>query len=103
MTIAERLTRWTVLEFLEAVADRAEDFAQQAGVGGMETAGALISYLAENPKDIEPFMVGGIFELPERWWALGRLTWHAKNGAIVHPRDVQPQRMGTVLPEGKDV
>lgn len=99
MSIADRLTRWTVLEFVEAVAERAEDFAWAAGVGGMETAGALLSYLADHPQDIEPFMVGGISELPERWFATGRLTWMAKNGKIVRPKDVEPRTIGGVLQE----
>lgn len=97
MSITDRLTRYTVLEFLDAVADRAEDFAWQAGVGGMETAGALISYLSEHPEDIEPFMVGGISELPSNFLLCGRLTWHAsKGGAIVEPHE-KPRRDVTVL------
>lgn len=90
MSITDRLTRYTVLELIETIADRAEGFAEQAGVGGMETAGAIISYLVEHPQDIEPFMVGGVFELPEKWFAMGRLTWQAKNGKVVHPREVRP-------------
>ena len=83
--ILERLSRWTIPEFIEKVTKCAESFGFQAGVGGMETAGQIISYLATHPDDIEPFMVGGIFELPDRWFESGCLTWHAANGKIVHP------------------
>jgi len=87
--LEDRLARWTLLDFLNAVADRAEAFGGQAGVGGMETAGMIISYLVDHPEDIEPFMVGGIFELPEDWHSRGRLTWTAMNGKIVHPADAR--------------
>jgi hypothetical protein len=82
---AERLSRWSLLDFLSMVHGCAEGLAQEAGVGGVETAGHLISYLADHPGDIEPFMVGGVFELPMRWIEGGRLTYYANNGQIMHP------------------
>lgn len=89
----ERLSRWTIREFIETLARRAERFADQAGVGGMETAGMIISYLATHPMDIEPFMVGGVFELPENWHSFGCLTWQAANGKIVHPEYARRARI----------
>jgi hypothetical protein len=67
------------------LAQIASAFGQQAGVGGMETAGNLISYLAKHPRDIEPCLRFGIMELPLDWHERGSLTWHAMNGKVVHP------------------
>lgn len=74
---------------LERIAKVATDFAAQAGVGAMETAGGILGYLAENPHDLEPFMVGGVWELPPGWFQRHNLTWHAANGKIVHPSEVR--------------
>ena len=70
---------------IDRIAKLAEALAAQAGVGGMETAGSLISYLAKHPRDIEPLLRFGVFELPLDWLERGCLTWHAVNGQIVHP------------------
>lgn len=70
---------------IERIAELSEVFAAQAGVGAMETAGNVVSYLADHPRDIEPFLRFGFFELPEDWIRGGSLTWHAANGNVVHP------------------
>jgi len=72
---------------IERIAELAEAFGAQAGVGGMEIAGNLISYLAGHPNDIAPLLRFGIFELPDRWFELGSLTWHAweRDGRVVAP------------------
>lgn len=85
MSAAERLADWHPARFIELVAKASEDFAWAAGIGGRETAGALISYLADHPEHIEPFINGGFSELPLEWIEGGRLTWHAVSGKIVHP------------------
>lgn len=97
--LEERLSRWSVLDFIRAVAVRSEAFAEQAQVGGMETAGHLMSYLATHPEDIEPFLVGGFFELPERWHENGCLTWQAVNGKVVHPQTARFSRIVKLLGE----
>lgn len=74
---------------IERIAKEATNFAAQAGVGAMETAGAIIGYLAENPRDLEPFMVGGIWELPPNWHVRHDLTWHAANGRVMHPAEAR--------------
>lgn len=74
------------------IARIAAGFAQQAGVGGMETAGALVSYLADHPRDLEPLLNGGIFELPPDWIERGSLTWHAQNGEIIAPKFARQSR-----------
>lgn len=70
---------------IKRIAQLAEAVGKQAGVGGMETAGNLISYLAKHPRDIEPCLRFGIMELPLGWHERGSLTWHAVNGKVVHP------------------
>ncbi len=88
-----------IAAFIELLADRSEAFAYMAGVGGTETAGHLISYLSENPKDLEPWLVGGFMELPERWLERGVLTYHAVNGKIMHPREARRYRIIKSLKE----
>lgn len=82
-----------IAAFIEQLASRSEGYAYQAGVGGMEIAGGLLSYLAEHPKDLEPFINGGIFELPPNWFELGGLTWLANNGKVTHPQTARDARI----------
>jgi len=91
------MSEWQGLEQMQFVIERiavlAEGFARQANVGGMETAGGLISYLATHPRDLEPLLNGGIFELPPDWIERGCLTWHAQNGKIIHPEYARRSRV----------
>lgn len=89
-----------IAAFIEQLADRSDAFARQAGVGGMETAGHIISYLAENPHHLEPFLNGGIFEFPMNWIEHGRLTYRAINGQIVHPQTARHARIVKKLKGG---
>ena len=77
---------------IERIAQIAEAFGHQAGIGGMETAGNLVSYLATHPRDIEPLLRFGVFELPMDWPERGSLTWHAQNGKLVHPEEARRAR-----------
>jgi len=86
-----------IADFIEHLAVRSEAFAFQAGVGGMETAGHLISYLAENPKHLEPFLVGGFMELPDDWIVRGCLNYRALNGKITHPQQARFARVVKAL------
>lgn len=90
----------TIPEFIEFLARLSEAFAAQAGVGGMETAGSIISYLAEHPRDLEPLINGGIMELPLGWHERGRLSWHAQNGKVVSPEFVRRHRTISALRKG---
>lgn len=92
MSMEERLADWTPSRLIEFIADVSEAMAFQAGIGGRETAGAILSYLAIKPEHIEPFLNGGIMELPSEWMDGGRLTWHGMNGRIVHPDEVRQAR-----------
>lgn len=92
MTVEERLAGWTPAAVIEFIARASEALGAQAGVGGRETAGAIISYLSYKPEHLEPFLTGGIMELPSEWIDGGRLTWHANNGQVIHPDAVREQR-----------
>lgn len=87
-------------EVINRIAATATDFAHQAGVGAMETAGGILGYLAENPRDLEPFMVGGIFELPLDWHERHSLTWHDSKGIVRKPADVRRARTVASLAKG---
>lgn len=68
----------------------AEAIARHAGVGSMETAGSIVSYLATHPDQIEPFMAGkvSVLDWPVGWHEHGCLTWHGQDGKIYGPEDV---------------
>ncbi len=76
-------------EVLRKIADVASAVAQQAGVGGMETAGSIVSYLASHPDDLEPFMNGGWFELPDMHHRVGCLSWQGSDGKVWTPEDAR--------------
>lgn len=85
------------------LAELTEAFAWQAGVGGMETAGSMVSYLAEHPEKIGPFLSGrdSMIDWPIGWHEQGRLTWHAQNGKIISPEFARRQRVIVGLSKGK--
>lgn len=77
----------------ERLATVAEEMAQAAGVGEMETVGHLVSYLLDNPRDIEPCLRFGIGELPEDWIEKGRLSYQARDGKLWRPADARRARL----------
>lgn len=84
--------KYDAQEVINQIADTADAFASQAGVGAMETAGQILAYLAKHPKDLEPFMLGGIWELPKDYFVQHDLSYHAINGEIVHPEFARRQK-----------
>jgi len=87
-------------EVIERIAAVASAFGWQAGVGAMEIAGSIIGYLAGNPRDLEPFMNGGIMELPANWFERHSLTWHDSKGKVRNPADVRRARVVKKLVTG---
>jgi len=85
---------------IRRIATIAESFGVEAGIGGMETAGNLISYLATHPRDIEPCLRFGIMELPLDWHERGCLTWHSETGRVVHPDQARRARTIKKLERG---
>jgi len=81
---------YTAAEVVERIAQVAEAVGMQAGVGGMETAGAIVSYLSNHPDLIEPFIAGEIstLDFSPRWLVEGRLTWLGRDNQIHDAGDV---------------
>lgn len=81
-------------DFLAKVIQTAHAVGWQAGVGGMETAGALVSYLGRFPEKLPAFMSDDfsvVSDLPSDWLRQGCLTWHARDGGVVSPEWVRRQ------------
>jgi hypothetical protein len=77
-------------EVIRKIAEVAAAFAAQAGVGGMETAGMLISGLATHPEKIAAFLSGELNIVDDDLLlqpAQGCLTRHAQNGKIMSPAE----------------
>ena len=88
----------TAQNVVAKIAQVADAVSSQAGVGGMETAGALLSYLAAKPGRVEAFMAPDFdlitgFGDPCVWLRDGCLTWQAMNGKIVSPEWVRRQKL----------
>lgn len=81
----ERVTRY--------LAQVASDTARQAGVGGMETAGAIVSYLARNPETVPILLAGGPADLPIGFHVAGCLSWHGQDGKIHHPGELRREQL----------
>lgn len=73
------------------IAKMASAIGWQAGVGAMETAGQIVSYIAANPEHAATLMDGGIIDLPD-FMGGGCLSWHGMNGQIVHPGQYRDER-----------
>ena len=79
-------------EVIRKIAEVAAAIGWQAGVGGMETAGGLVSVLAEHPEKIAGFLSGELDIISDDALlqpSMGCLTWHAQNGKIVSPADMR--------------
>lgn len=85
----------TVDEFVPYLARWAQNFAGMAGVGGMETAGTVISYLAAHPESIPAFIEHGLVGLPDdphEWIFGGNLSWQGRDGKVYDPAWVRARR-----------
>lgn len=80
-------------EIIQKIAAIADAVAAQAGVGGMETAGSFVSFLAANPGHIAGFLneSGGVVDWPVGWHRHGCLSWHGANGNIYTPEHARRQ------------
>lgn len=83
--------KYDAQEVIERIAMCADRLAGLAGVGAMETAGAILGYLAKYPKDLEPFMVGGTSELPRDFILQQDLTRLNDQGEVIDPEHARRQ------------
>lgn len=90
-------------DVIKAIANAAEAMAWQAGVGGMETAGSIVSYLARHPELIDDFISGktSIIDWPLGWHTHGSLTWHGMDGKIHRPEDVRRHNLIKKMEKGE--
>ncbi|KQT52246.1 hypothetical protein ASG54_22610 [Aureimonas sp. Leaf460] len=65
----------------------AENIAWQAGVGSLETAGQIVSFLADRPELLPAFMDGSLSAIDTDLLDhhAGRLTWHGMDGKVYAP------------------
>lgn len=76
----------TEVEAIQHIAKVARIIAEQAGVGAMETAGSIVSYLAMHPEQVPAFMERpSVFDWPVNWHSLGCLSWQGMDGKIHAP------------------
>lgn len=91
-----------VRDFIAYVAKVSEVIGFQAGVGGRETAGAIIGFLAQHPDKLDVFMKEGVFGWGDTEWITGGcLTWQANDGKVWHPDDALAARAAKA--EGREV
>jgi hypothetical protein len=85
------------------IVEYAEAIAWQAGVGGMETAGSIVSYLAAHPDQIDLLMSGklSVLDWPVGWHEHGRLSWHGQDGKIYDPEKVRRHRLIKQMEKGQ--
>lgn len=89
---------------IERIAEVAEAIGWQAGVGGMETAGMIVSVLAEHPELIERFMNEGSGLLIDGEFGAekGRLTFHRmKDGKVTTPAELRSAIMVKQMERGQ--
>lgn len=84
----------TALEFLNKVAEVSNAIGWQAGVGGVETAGQIVSCLYANPSALDRFMIEGGELILDGTIAMenGSLSWHASDGRVVSPTEYRARR-----------
>lgn len=84
------------------IAEVAQAIGWQAGIGGMETAGSIVSFLARHPEHIDDFMAGrtSVMDWPADWHTQGCLSWHGMDGKIHRPEEVRRARIIKQMEKG---
>jgi hypothetical protein len=90
-------------DVIKRIAETSQAIGWQAGVGGMETAGSIVSFLAKHPERTEAFMSGSesVMDWPRNWHCEGVLTWHGSDGNVHSPEDVRRHRLIKDMEQGK--
>ena len=80
-------------QVIKIIAEFSDVTASNAGVGGCETAGLIVSALYANPELIPLFLENPSKTFHDHFermrWEHGALSWHAMNGEIVSPTDMR--------------
>jgi hypothetical protein len=83
-------------DVIAKIAAYCSDFAWMAGVGGVETAGAVVSYLAAHPEHTQVFLFGGVSALMDtcddarEFFSQGCLTFHRQiDGKVTTPEELR--------------
>lgn len=84
----------TPIETIAKIAQMAQAVGFQAGIGAVETAWAIVSYLAAHPDKVDQFFRDGMIDTigDDDMWANGCLTFHRKDGKVVTPQDLRISR-----------
>lgn len=85
---------------IQRIAEAADAVSFQAGVGGMETAGMIVSILAKHPDKIDGFLREGVgFLLDADLFSAehGCLNFHNQIGGISTPKDARLARQARRL------
>lgn len=93
----------TAASVIAKIVEVSNAIAWQADVGGMETAGSIVSYLATHPDQIAPLMAGelSVLDWPVGWHEHGCLTWHGQDGKIYSPEHVRRHRLIKQMEKGE--
>lgn len=94
------MKQYDAQEVIDRIAMVAAVVGAGGGVGGMEIAGGILSYLAEHPRDLEPFMNGGILEIPPDFWMHGKLAWQGGDGKVYTPEHARRAVIVSKLKKG---
>ena len=79
-------TNPTAQSVIEYIAKVSRIIGAQAGVGAMETAGSIVSFLAANPHYLDDFLTNGsVLDWPFSWHSAGALSWQGMDGKIHWP------------------
>lgn len=84
---------YTPEQVIERIAQVARDVGWQAGVGAMETAGSIVSFLSANQQYTQAFMAGeSVIGWPVLWHKHGSLTWQGMDGKVHQPGEQETKQ-----------
>jgi hypothetical protein len=92
----------TAPEFIAHLTAVAQAVEFGAGVGGVEIAGGILSYLSARPDQLAAFMAHGFDALPADFWMHGSLAWTSVKGELVSPAWARRAAKIAVMAQPKD-
>lgn len=85
-----------VTAFIQYLAELSDQVGAHAGIGGLEVAGSIVSYLAAYPGQVELFLEEGIHAMPPDMPLMGKLTFCGWDGTIHSPDSLHTSLQGGV-------